>query len=72
MPVELRDALGEDLVNYYELGGLFAGEVDGTLAWLVARYGEWWYGPVVGPLFTDSVLAGWQRYDPTQYVPPIA
>lgn len=64
--------LGADLVEELDMGHLFAGEVDGVLRWLVSRYSEWWYGPVVGPLFEQSVLTGWQRYDPTQYVPPIA
>lgn len=60
------------MVDYFDLGHLFAGEVNGVLTWITIRLGEIWYGDVVGALFSDAVLAGWQRYDPTQYVPPIA
>lgn len=57
---------------YLEHGDLFAGELDGVLTWMIAHFGDWYYGPVIGPVFTESVLTGWQRYDPTKYVPPIA
>lgn len=59
-------------MDYYDLGTLFASEVNGTLTWIVRALGEWWYGPVIGPLFSSTVESGWARYDPTQYVPPIA
>lgn len=58
--------------SWYDLDLLFASEVNGVLTWIVNALGEWWYGPVIGPVFSDSVVSGWQRYDPTQYVPPIA
>lgn len=72
LPVELRDSLPPELVEEYDLGYLFAGEVNGVLSWIVIRLGQVLYGDVVGPLFSESVLAGWQRYDPTQWVPPEA
>lgn len=59
-------------MEWYGLGELFAGTEQGVLTWIVRAMSEWWYGPVIGPAFSDSVLSGWQRYDPTQYVAPIA
>ena len=72
LPAELREHLDDELVAEYDLGYLFAGEVNGLLRWIVIRSSDVYWGPVIGPLFSDSVLTGWQRYDPTQYVPPIA
>lgn len=69
---ELEAALGPELVEHLALGDLFAADVNGELRWIVHHLSEWWYGPLIGPLFEESVLSGWQRYDPTQYVPPIA
>lgn len=42
------------------------------IRWMVTTVGEYWYGPVVGSLFSDAVLTTWTEIDPTQYVPPIA
>lgn len=72
LPDELRDSLAPELVEAYDLGYLFAGEVNGVLSWLVIQLGGVLYGPVIGPAFSDSVLSIWQRYDPTQYIGPIA
>lgn len=58
--------------SWYDNGSLFAGDLEGVTTWVVESLGEWWYGPALGPLFSDAVISGWQRYDPTQYVPPIA
>lgn len=63
--------LGEDLWQYYDLGTLFAGNLNGVLTWSIRHLGEWWFGPVIGPEFADAVLEGWTRYDPTEYVPPM-
>lgn len=68
----MRDELPDELVDAYDLDKLFAGEVNGVLTWLVIQAGEVWYGPLIGPLFSSSVIQGWQRFDPTQYVAPIA
>lgn len=43
-----------------------------ALTWMVVTLGDYWFGSVVGPLFSESVLTTWSEIDPTQYVPPIA
>lgn len=72
LPSDLREQLPDELVEAYDLERLFAGEVNGVLSWVVIQLRQVWYGPLVGPLFSDSVLSTWQRYDPTQYVTPEA
>lgn len=69
---ELLNMLPDDLRYYYNLDLLFASDERGVLTWLVAAMGDWWYGPVIGEAFTQSVLTNWALYDPTQFVPPIA
>lgn len=69
---EQRAALPWDLQSYYDMGRLLAGNEQGVLTWIVEQLGDLWYGEIVGPLFSESVLAGWARFDPQQYVPPIA
>lgn len=69
---ELLNLLPDDLRYYYNLDLLFASGERGTLTWLVAAMSEWWYGPVVGEAFTESVLTSWSQLDPGQIVPPIA
>lgn len=64
--------LEPSLRGYLEYGDLFAGDVDGTLVWLLEHLGEWWYGPILGPAFTEAVLWNWEQLDPTRYVAPIA
>lgn len=57
-------ALPPELVEAWELGDLFSTSLDGTLRWIVRRFGDWYIGPVLGPVFADSVLATWQQFYP--------
>lgn len=64
--------LSDDLRYFYDLDLLFAGNDHGVLTWVVGAASEYYWGPVLGPLFEESVLTTWSEIDPTQYVPPIA
>ena len=60
----MLEELPPELVEAWDLGTLFATSVDGVLVWIVRRFGDWYVGPALGPVFAESVLATWQQYFP--------
>lgn len=66
---ELRDALGPELIEFYDVGALLAGDIEGTWWWLIEQSGSALYGPAVGPQFVDVVRAAWSPISPTWSTP---
>ena len=48
-------------MEYYELGLLFSTRVGDVETWVVRRFGDWYLGPVLGPVFAEAVLTTWPR-----------
>lgn len=53
------ELLPDWLVEYYELDLLWAGDFDGAARWIIGRFGDHWFGPLIGPAFTDAVFLQW-------------
>lgn len=51
----LRDLLGEELWNYYELGDLFAAPEETGYRWVLRQGLEWYAGPLIGGLLAEMV-----------------